>query len=72
MITIKKVKVRSYSRSTYGPEVWCSVYLQYKDRFFKVHQLIQTEQKLTDKEAMDIIKGRYDELTKYVLRLVFG
>ena len=49
MIIIKKVKVRSYSRSTYGPEVWCSVYLQYKDRFFKLHQLIQTEQKLTDK-----------------------
>ena len=67
MIIIKKVKVRSYSRSTYGPEVWCSVYLQYKDRFFKLHQLIQTEQKLTDKEAMDIIKGRYDELTEYVL-----
>lgn len=32
--------------------------------------MIQTEQKLTDKEAMDIIKGRYDELTEYVLRIV--
>lgn len=43
MIIIKKVKVRSYSRSTYGPEVWCSVYLQYKDRFFKLHPLVNED-----------------------------
>ena len=37
-----------------------------------IFQIAPVDPKLTDKEAMDIIKGRYDELTEYVLRLVFG
>lgn len=51
MITIKRVKIDHYGRSTYGPEVWCRVYIEYQGKLCKLYQLIQTDKILTEEEA---------------------
>ena len=68
MIAIKKVKIDHYGRSTYGPEVWCRVYIEYRGKFYKLFQLIQTDRILTEEEATVIIAGRYQELSDHYAR----
>ena len=71
MIAIKKVKIDHYGRSTYGPEVWCRVYIEYQGKFYKLFQLIQTDRILTEEEATVIIAGRYQELSEHYARAIF-
>ena len=71
MIAIKKVKIDHYGRSTYGPEVWRRVYIEYRGKFYKLFQLIQTDRILTEEEATVIIAGRYQELSDHYARAIF-
>ena len=71
MITIKRVKIDHYGRSTYGPEVWCRVYIEYLGKLCKNFQLIQTDKILTEEEASLIISKRYEELEAHFARVIF-
>lgn len=71
MITIKRVKIDHYGRSTYGPEVWCRVYIEYQGKLCKLYQLIQTDKILTEEEASLIISKRYKELDGHFARVIF-
>ena len=60
MITIKRVKIDHYGRSTYGPEVWCRVYIEYQGKLCKIFQLIQTDKILTEEEnTLNSIKSTF-------------
>lgn len=71
MIAIKKVKIDHYGHSTYGPEVWCRVYIEYRCKFYKLFQLIQTDRILIEEEATVIIAGRYKEIADHYARAIF-
>ncbi len=66
MVKIKSIKLDRIEHSGYGVEHWCRVYVRYRGKFYKVWQLVLSDEELTTYQLVLAILKRLREIKNHV------